>query len=55
MGHFFTRDRFNGKEIVVVFRWDARDKNNPVWSQAFSGDKEQTWEWNGYRYMPKIR
>jgi hypothetical protein len=55
IGHFFTRDRFNGKEIVVVFRWDARDKNNPVWSQAFSDDKGETWEWNWYMYMSKIR
>ena len=55
IGHFFTRDRFNGKEIVVVFRWDARDRNNPVWSQAFSDDKGETWEWNWYMYMSKIR
>lgn len=25
IGHFFTKDIFNGKNIIVVFRWDARD------------------------------
>jgi len=24
IGHFFTKDRFNNKPILVVFRWDAR-------------------------------
>jgi hypothetical protein len=38
---------------VVVFRWDARIENNPVWSQAFSDDKGKTWEWNWYMFMSK--
>jgi len=29
----------------MVFRWDARDTNNPVWSQAMSDDNGNTWEW----------
>src|SRR4051794_18759466 len=33
VGHFFCKDTFNEKNIIVVFRWDARDKNRPVWSQ----------------------
>lgn len=53
VGHFFTKDRFNEKEILVVFRWDARDKDHPVWSQAFSDNNGQTWEWNWYMYMSK--
>jgi len=32
VAHFFTKDTFNNKKILVVFRWDARDKDNPVWS-----------------------
>ena len=48
IGHFFCKDTFNGKDIIVVFRWDARDKTKPVWSQAFSTDKGKTWEWNHY-------
>lgn len=54
VGHFFTKDIFNGKNILVVFRWDARDKDNPVWSQAFSDDNGKTWEWNWFMYMSKI-
>ena len=53
VGHFFTSDKFNGKDILVIFRWDVRDRNNPVWSQAFSGNKGQTWEWNWYMYMSR--
>lgn len=32
--------------MVVVFRWDFRDKSHPVWSRAFSADKGKSWEWN---------
>jgi hypothetical protein len=53
VGHFFTKDRFNNKDIVVVFRWDARIANEPVWSQAFSEDMGKTWEWNWYMFMSK--
>jgi len=54
-GHFITKDTFNGKNILVVFRWDARDKNKPIWSQAFSADKGKTWEWNWYMHMTKMK
>ncbi|WP_247716539.1 hypothetical protein [Sinomicrobium weinanense] len=46
IGHFFGKDTFNGKDIVMVFRWDMRDRQHPVWSQAFSEDNGKTWEWN---------
>lgn len=54
VGHFFTKDMYQGKEVLVVFRWDARDENNPVWSQALSEDQGKTWEWNWYMYMSRI-
>ncbi len=54
VGHFITKDTFNGKNILVVFRWDARKKDKPIWSQAFSEDNGKTWEWNWYMYMSKI-
>ncbi|QHL87642.1 hypothetical protein GU926_09410 [Nibribacter ruber] len=54
IGHFFTKDTFEGKKILVVFRWDARDAENPVWSQAFSEDNGASWEWNWYMYFSKI-
>jgi hypothetical protein len=46
IGHFFCKDIFNGKDIIVLFRWDMRDREHPVWSQAFSPDQGKTWEWN---------
>jgi hypothetical protein len=54
VGHFITKDTFNGKNILVAFRWDARKKDNPIWSQAFSEDNGNTWEWNWFMYMSKI-
>ena len=46
IGHFFGKDTLKGKPIIVVFRWDARNKERPVWGQAFSADNGKTWEWN---------
>ena len=54
VAHFFTEDIFNNKKILVVFSWDARDKDNPIWSQAFSDDNGKTWEWNWYMYFSKV-
>ncbi len=54
VGHFFTKDRFQNKDILVVFRWDIRDKENPVWSQAFSADNGENWEWNWYMYFSRF-
>ncbi|MRX41029.1 hypothetical protein GJU43_17225 [Flavobacterium sp. LC2016-23] len=53
VGHFFSEDIFEGKNVIQVFRWDARDQKNPVWSQAMSADKGKTWEWNWYMFMTK--
>ena len=55
IGHFFTKDIFDEKNILVVFRWDATDPDNPVWSQAFSADNGKTWEWNWFMFMSKIK
>ena len=54
VAHFFTKDTFNGKQILVVFRWDVTDKENPIWSQAFSADNGENWEWNWYMYFRKF-
>jgi hypothetical protein len=54
-GHFITKDIFKGKNILVVFRWDARKKDNPIWSQAFSEDNGATWEWNWYMHMTRVK
>jgi len=55
VGHFFARDTFNGKPIIMMFRWDARDKERPIWSQAFSPDNGKTWEWNWFNVSEKIK
>lgn len=39
VGHFFARDTYKGRSIIVVFRWDVRDPKFPIWSQAFSTDE----------------
>lgn len=54
IGYFFAKDVYNGKSILVQFKWDASDPGQPVWSQAFSADNGQTWEWNWYMYFSKI-
>ncbi len=46
VGMFYGKDTFQGKPILVVFKWDKTDPENPVWSQAFSTDNGRTWEWN---------
>jgi hypothetical protein len=48
VGHFFSQDLINGKKVITVYRWDARDKDHLVWSQALSEDDGKTWEWNWY-------
>lgn len=46
IGEFYAKDVFENKEIIVKFKWDATDPESPVWSQAFSADKGESWEWN---------
>lgn len=53
IGHFFTKDTFQGKPIIMMFRWDKRNPERPVWSQAFSPDNGKTWEWNWYNVSIK--
>lgn len=55
IGHFFAKDIYNGKNIVMVFRWDVRNPKLPVWSQAFSTDNGKTWEWNSINVSERIK
>jgi hypothetical protein len=48
VGKFYARDVFEGKNIIVLFKWDTNNPDSPVWSQAFSADEGQSWEWNWY-------
>ncbi len=54
IGHFFARDTYRGHPTIVVFRWGARNRNPPVWSQAFSVDDGKTWEWNSINVSVRI-
>lgn len=45
-GYFFTKDFFDGKPIIMAFRWDRSNPDQPTWSQAFSPDNGKSWEWN---------
>ena len=53
-GFFFSKDKIDGQTVVIVYRWDIRDKSKPVWSQAFSADNGASWEWNWFMYFTKI-
>ena len=55
IGQFFGKDTYNGKKIIVVFRWDVRNPKLPIWSQAFSTDNGKTWEWNSINVSERIR
>ncbi len=54
IGKFYSKDHFENQEILVMFQWDKRDTDNPVWSQAFSEDNGKTWEWNWYMHMSRM-
>ena len=54
VGHFFARDSFKGRNIIVVFRWDVRNPQLPIWSQAFSTDEGKTWEWNSINVSERV-
>jgi hypothetical protein len=51
IGEFFAHDIWEGTPVIVKFHWDKTNPDAPVWSQAFSTDQGQTWEWNWYMYM----
>ncbi len=46
VGRFYAKDVFNGKDIIVLYQWDATNPQHPKWSQAFSDNDGKTWEWN---------
>jgi hypothetical protein len=55
VGHFFARDTYKGQNIIVVFRWDVRNPQRPIWSQAFSADEGKTWEWNSINVSERVK
>ncbi len=55
LGKFYAKDVFKRKEILVLYQWDARDSEQPKWSQAYSIDQGNTWEWNWEMIFTKAR
>lgn len=54
VGKFYATDHFNGDPIIMLYQWDATDPEHPEWSQAFSPDNDQTWEWNWEMILTRI-
>ena len=54
IGRFYTADTFNGKDIIMLYQWDASNPQHPIWSQAFSPDNGKTWEWNWEMVLTRI-
>jgi hypothetical protein len=46
IGHFYTTEEFRDKKIIILFRYDGVTNVKPTWSQAFSADNGESWEWN---------
>lgn len=46
IGRFFSRELWEGTPIICQFQWDKTNPEAPIWSQAFSTDNGETWEWN---------
>ena len=55
VGTFYCKDVFQGKQILVMFKWDKTDPENPIWSQAFSEDNGATWEMNMTNVSHRIK
>jgi hypothetical protein len=53
VGIFLGKDKWEGKEVMIRFKWDATDPEKPIWSQAFSDDNGKSWEWNWFMYFSK--
>ncbi len=53
VGEFLARDTFEEKPVIVKFRWDASNPESPIWSQAFSPDDGESWEWNWFMTLSR--
>ena len=55
IGLFFAKDYQVGRPVIIVFRWDKTNPDQPVWGQAFSDDNGKTWEWNYSNTSYKVK
>lgn len=54
VGKFYALMEYKGSPCIVIYQWDARDPERPIWSQAFSIDDGKSWEWNWYMHLERI-
>ena len=54
VGLFRGNDHHNGIPVLVEFRWDKTDPENPTWQQSFSADNGNTWEVNWYMSFSRL-
>jgi hypothetical protein len=52
-GEFTGNDTFEGKPVLVRFRWHEIRGKRPHWDQAFSPDNGATWETNWRNYFTR--
>jgi hypothetical protein len=52
-GEFVGTDTFEGKPVVVRFRWHEVHGKRPHWDQAFSPDGGKNWETNWRNYFTR--
>ncbi|PWT71311.1 MAG: hypothetical protein C5B59_18375 [Bacteroidetes bacterium] len=55
IGWFYSKDIWNGKKIIIVYKWDKSNPEKPTMSQAFSTDNGRTWEWNLEQSFERIK
>lgn len=53
-GVFLARDIWEGTPVIVEYNWNKNDPDRPVWSQAFSPDEGETWEWNWFMRFTRV-
>jgi hypothetical protein len=46
VGDFYSNDTYDGKPVIVRYRWTLRPGDHPRFEQAFSPDNGRTWETN---------
>lgn len=54
-GIFRGEDSHNGQPVLVTFRWDRSNPEQPVWQQAFSADGGDSWETNWFMHFHRPR
>jgi hypothetical protein len=48
IGRFYARHPHPEADRIVLYQWDKRDSQRPIWSQAISINEGTDWEWNWF-------